>query len=559
MFSRVSRRLFVSSSSSFRSFTSARSLVTRPALRYALAASAVAAFTAVYVSSSSSLSSSPSSSSRLDSHGQPYYSLSEIAQHNHASKGIWVVYKDGVYDITNFISQHPGGKQKISMAAGGSIEPFWSIYQQHNTEHVKKILNELRIGSVEGYEEKQASASSSSSLSSSDPYSQDPHHERHPSLIAASPKPFNAEPPSVILSSSFITPTDLFFVRNHLPVPLISNGEEFMIEITGEGIRPLKLSVQELKSLFARTSVVSTLQCAGNRRFELHEIKPIKGLGWSVGAISNAKWTGARLRDVLNYAGVKDEAIQSQGIQHVQFEGADHDPMGTHYGSSITINKALDPDTLLAYEMNDQPLTRDHGYPVRAIVPGIVAARQVKWINKIILSHEESKSHWQKNDYKSFSPGVDWNNVNFDHAPAIQEMPVQSAICDPPNNSNIDLDTDELKISGYAWSGGGRGIVRVDLSTDGGKSWQVAQLHRPDGTDFNSAAFQGNRIWSWTPFDAVVKLDTNKKEQEIICRAVDSSYNSQPDTLQAQWNLRGVVNNAWHRVKIHRKAEEEEQ
>jgi sulfite oxidase len=120
----------------------------------------------------------------------------------------------------------------------------------------------------------------------------------------------------------------------------------------------------------------------------------------------------------------------------------DMDPSGVPYGASIPISKALNSnfDVLLAYEMNDEEISLDHGYPLRVIVPGVIGARNVKWLNKINLSKNESPSQFQQNDYKGFSPSIDWNNVDFSKAPAIQEMPVTSAICIPHENSKISVN-----------------------------------------------------------------------------------------------------------------------
>lgn len=156
----------------------------------------------------------------------------------------------------------------------------------------------------------------------------------------------------------------------------------------------------------------------------------------------------------IRYAGLDDSSVQKTAAQHIQFEGADHDITGSTYGASIPVNSALssEKDVLVAYEMNGVPIPRDHGFPVRLVAPGIVGARNVKWLKKIISSKEESLSHWQQNDYKGFSPSVDWDTVDFKSAPAIQELPVTSAICDPPEGAVISADEGEISLKGYAWS-----------------------------------------------------------------------------------------------------------
>lgn len=199
--------------------------------------------------------------------------------------------------------------------------------------------------------------------------------------------------------------------------------KEYEIEVEIEGKKKIeRLTLDDLKR-FPEYTVTSMVMCGGNRRSEMSEKRPVKGLNWGPAAAGNAEWTGVRLSDVLRKYGVG-----SDEVRHVQFEGLDHDPTATPYAASIPLSKAMDPrgDVLLAYKMNGQELSRDHGFPVRVVVPGVVGARNVKWLGKVIVSSHESDSHWQQNDYKGFSPSTDWNTVDFSKSPAIQSMPVTS-------------------------------------------------------------------------------------------------------------------------------------
>ncbi|XP_073998352.1 sulfite oxidase isoform X2 [Rhodnius prolixus] len=462
----------------------------------------------------------------------PYYSTEEVSKHNSKDNRIWVTFREGVYDITEFVEMHPGG-EVILLAAGAAIDPFWNMYAVHKQEHILEILDGYRIGNL-------TKEDSDHSASSDDPYASDP--KRHPVLKPSSDKPFNGEPPSQVLVQNHITPEELFFVRNHLPVPEV-DPDEYELEITGVGLETKIFSLEDLKKM-PRYTVTSTVMCAGNRRSEMSQIKPVKGLSWGHAAIGNAEWTGVKLSDLLKKLGVNE----SSKALHVQFEGLDTDVTNKPYGASIPLSKALDPrgDVLLAYEMNGKPLPRDHGFPVRAVVPGIVGARNVKWLSKIILSEEESDSHWQRNDYKGFSPSVDWDTVDFSKSPAIQELPVISAICVPLNESIVCVDEDEDKIpvKGYAWSGGGRAIIRVDLTCDGGATWHTAKLN------VGNERKPGEHVWSWTLWEAELPLPKDADEVVISVKAVDSSYNTQPESFENIWNLRGVLNNAYHRVKV---------
>ncbi|TNM89033.1 hypothetical protein fugu_005287 [Takifugu bimaculatus] len=467
----------------------------------------------------------------------PIFTQEDVTGHRTLEDGVWVTYKGGVYDITEFVAMHPGG-DKILLAAGGALEPFWSLYAVHNQEHVLEILSEYKVGELSAEDLKKQQ-----SVTTSDPYSSDP--VRHPALRVNSLKPFNAEPPPEILSDSYITPSAIFFKRNHLPVPQVDPGS-YRLYIEGLPGGVLTLSLEDLKTKFPKHTVTATLQCAGNRRSEMNKVKQVKGLNWGIAAISNATWSGAKLRDVLLAAGYGPDV--AKWARHVQFEGLDKDVSGTTYGASIPLNKAVseEGDVLLAYEMNGEDLPADHGFPVRVVVPGTVGARNVKWLGKVTVSAEESGSHWQQNDYKGFSPGTDWDTVDFKSAPAIQELPIQSAITVPADGGVVERSSGEVTVKGYAWSGGGREVVRVDVSLDGGKTWQVAQLK--DGE--NEAPPPPGRAWAWKLWEVQAPLPPEAQELEIICKAVDDSYNMQPDSVPPIWNLRGVLSNAWHRVKV---------
>ena len=446
---------------------------------------------------------------------------------------IWVTYKDGVYDITEFVKGHPGG-DKIFLAAGTDVEPFWDLYAVHKSSHVFEQLEELRIGNVHPSDKFKTEV-----RNPNDPFTNEPR--RHPALRVNSPKPFNSEPPPELLVDNFITPNELFFIRNHLPVPNV-NDANFELKIEGEGIRkPISLKISDLKRKFKVHTITATVQCAGNRRTHMAQHKPVKGLSWGMSAISNAEWTGVKLADVLAHAGVNLE-----NVHHVIFQGLDKDLEGMPYEASIPAETALDPnrDVMLAFEMNEKPLPRDHGYPLRVVVPGTIGARQVKWVSKIITSKHESGSHWQQKDYKSFNPSVDWHNADYDQAIPIQEYPVQSAICDPLEGAILE-DSEEVTVKGYSWSGGGRGIVRVDISVDSGKTWHEAELHH--------LMQKPHRQWAWTLFEVTVpipKEHPKDRKLTIICKATDSSHNCQPETVQGTWNMRGLIHNAWHRVHV---------
>jgi len=480
------------------------------------------------------------------SNREAVFTKGDVSKHQTPEQRVWVTYKDGVYDITDFVEMHPGGSSFIMMAAGGAVDPFWQMYQQHLKDEVRTLLQPYRIGRLADYKgpEKKDPAE--------DPWKDEP--SRHPALMPRSNNPCNAETPGSIVAANLITSNDIFYVRNHLPVPPEpEDPAKWQLSIGGEEARSVSLTLEDLKTKFKKTTISATVECAGNRRNEMKAVKPVRGLDWDTGAIGNANWGGVKLRDVLLHAGVDPDVCDSMdGPKHVHFLGADSDPLtGDVYAASIPIELAMasNKDVLLAYEMNGEPLSRDHGAPLRVVVPGVVGARSVKWVTQIITSREESDSHWQQHDYKSFSPSVDWDTVDWSSAPAIQEAPVTSAITEPSANTQVEQGTTTIPVRGYAWSGGGRDVVRVDVSADGGATWQETQLHKVPGQ-------KPGRAWAWTLWEAEVTLPTppaNSKGPHqvcLICKATDASYNTQPDSVAGVWNLRGVVNNAWHRVGI---------
>lgn len=355
-------------------------------------------------------------------------------------------------------------------------------------------------------------------------------------LIIRKDKPFNAEPQVNLLVQNYVTPDPLFFHRNHGPIPDI-DIETHCIEIKGHLAKPLELTLKDLKTSFNKRSVMATIQCAGNRRDGLNKVKKTNGVVWGPGAIGNAVYTGCSLRDVLNAAGVT--SCPSEIIKlHAAFESVEQCEESKNYGSSIPLEKAMDEfgDVLLAYEMNGKPLTRDHGYPVRVVVPGYIGARSVKYLKRIIIQDHESDAYFQQRDYKILPFNVDCEEKAckvWDNFPAIGEYNVQSYVCEPADG--LACKSGLCQIRGYALSGGGRSIQRVDVSADDGKTWITADLYQP--------CSGGARTWAWCLWTAQLHA-TNKR---IMSRAVDSAGNIQQE--YPVWNYRGVMNNSWRTVE----------
>lgn len=201
----------------------------------------------------------------------PTFKLDEIQQHNSMEKGVWVTYGIGVYDITKFIPKHPGS-DKIMLGAGSAIDPFWAIYQQHNTQEILTILEKYRIGNISPEDEVTTDDMGS-------PWAHEP--KRHPLLKATSERPFNAEPPITILADNFYTPNEFFYVRNHLPVPVLDEkAYELDVEIetakAGATEKQRALSYEDIKAL-PKYTVTAAVMCGGNRRSEMTTVKSVKG------------------------------------------------------------------------------------------------------------------------------------------------------------------------------------------------------------------------------------------------------------------------------------------
>ncbi|KAI8072246.1 Oxidoreductase, molybdopterin-binding domain-containing protein [Gilbertella persicaria] len=371
-------------------------------------------------------------------------------------------------------------------------------------------------------------------------YSKDPKHDSL-ALIVRKDAPYNAEPAPIDLVKNYITPEKYFFCRNHGPLPDIKE-QEHTILVQGIGCKtPTLFSMKELKENYEKHSVMMAMQCAGNRRDGLHKVKHTKGVIWGPCALGNAIYSGCRLRDVLATVGVTTK-IKNLTQLHVSFESVEQCEEDKCYGSSVPLSKALDEfgDVLLAYEMNYQTLSRDHGFPIRVVVPGYIGGRSVKYLKSITIQDYESMSFYQRRDYKILPENIsneDQANEYWCKVPSIGEYNVQSYVCNPADGIHSGGNQNQI-VQGYALSGGGRSIQRVDVSGDDGRTWITAQLHQP------AAEHNNCRVWGWCLWTATV---TTKRNVRIVSRAVDSSGNVQQE--YPVWNYRGVMNNSWRTVE----------
>lgn len=357
--------------------------------------------------------------------------------------------------------------------------------------------------------------------------------DKHASLIVREEQPFNAGPPPELILQNFITPRDLFFVRNHGTIPEIE-AENYRLTIDGMTRAPLSLSLEDLRRDFTKRTIMATLQCAGNRRSDLAALEAIPGeVVWGAEAIGNSVWSGVALREVLNRAGVDAAA------EHVAFTALDEverEGQRFGFGGSIPIEKAMRGEALLAYEMNGEPLPSVHGFPLRVVVPGYIGARSVKWLERITLQSEPSTNYFQAHAYKLFPPQTRAGTADWTNGLMLGEQSLNAAICQPLEGETVRAGQ-HINVKGWAVAGGGREVERVDVSTDGGKTWLTARF------------MEGNDRWAWRFWETEIEFAAG--HNEIIARAWDSAANTQPEDARHIWNFKGYMNNAWHRVRIH--------
>jgi sulfite oxidase len=330
--------------------------------------------------------------------------------------------------------------------------------------------------------------------------------------------------------NTWLTPVPHFFVRNHMFEPSQLDASDWRLALGGELEKPLTLSLAEL-SRFEPHSVVNTLECAGNGR-SLHRPQ-VPGVQWGKGAVGTARFSGPRLRDVLQRAGVKPSG------KHVMFRGLDEVPGKVPpFIRSIPIEKALDADTLIATHMNGSPLTKHHGFPARALVPGWIGAASCKWLTEIKILEAEFVGNFMSPGYRlPNQPVKPGDAVKPEDTHPVTALSVKSVISGPADGSSLSLKTTragKVLVQGAAWAGEAD-ITKVEISTDNGATWNLVKL----GHDHAHYAW---RLWSYD-------WKAKPGDYTILSRATDTQGRTQPST--PAWNPSGYLYNAIDQVKIH--------
>jgi DMSO/TMAO reductase YedYZ molybdopterin-dependent catalytic subunit len=337
----------------------------------------------------------------------------------------------------------------------------------------------------------------------------------------------NAEPALDLLDEP-ITPVDAFFIRNNGELPEIADEGAWTLTIDGEVERPAVWTLPALKQAFETVTETAVLECAGNGRSQFSPATD--GLQWRLGAVGCARWTGVRLADVLNHAGVKPGAVYTG---HHAPDRQIGKPDKAALSRGLPIAKALAPETLVAFAMNGEPLPRLHGGPLRIVAPGYPGSAWQKWLDCISLRpHEHDGEKMRGTDYrlpiKPVQPGEALDPANF---AVITDMPVKSLVTHPTNGFTAMAGA-TIAIAGFAWSGAVP-VAGLELSCDGGASWREIALEAGEGA------------FAWRRFETTVTAG-KPGPLVLMARARDAAGRRQP--LEMPWNPRGYGNNQVQRV-----------
>ena len=355
---------------------------------------------------------------------------------------------------------------------------------------------------------------------------------KHKDMVVLNDKPWNIEAQAHLLDDK-ITPNSCMFIRNNGLVPEDIDPKTWTLTIDGESVKNKKTyTLSELKSKFEHHTYQLTLECGGNGRAEFDP--PAKGNQWTVGAVHCASWTGVRLRDVLEDAGIKSNAVYIG--YHAIDKHLSMDPNKEPISRGCPMNKALQDETLLAFKMNGEDIPLIHGYPLRLVAGGWPASVSGKWINRISIRdkvHDGTKMTGTayRVPCEPVAPG---EKVKDEDMCIIESMPVKSIITYPKTGAIIKKGQ-SLNIRGHAWAGELE-VAKMEYSIDFGSTWKTCDVAKPE-----------NRL-AWQHFTAKINFP-KPGYYEVWARATDANGIAQPMLLPG-WNPKGYLNNACHRIAI---------
>jgi sulfite oxidase len=351
-------------------------------------------------------------------------------------------------------------------------------------------------------------------------------------LVVLGDRPLVAETPENVLDDD-TTPTDKFFIRNNGPTPeAASNPDSWKVVVDGEVNQKLELTLGELKSRFPPVTRRLVLECGGNGRSFF--TPQARGNQWTNGGAGCAEWTGVRLIDVLQAAGVRSSAVFTG---HYGADRSLADPTKDAISRGVPIRKAMDDNNLIVFAMNGQPLSNIHGGPVRLVIPGWPGSVSSKWLTRVwVRDKVHDGAGMGGTSYRvAIKPMVPGDRVDADNFRDLESMPVRSIITSPANGTSFGKEVREVKLRGAAWAGD-LTVRQVDVSFDYGTTWQSAQLEGPKNP------------YDWQRWTATVRVPS-EGYYEIWTRATDSKGIMQPH-IAGNWNPQGYGANPMHRVAI---------
>lgn len=358
------------------------------------------------------------------------------------------------------------------------------------------------------------------------------HFSKHKELKILTDRPWNAETPVHLLDDR-VTPADKLFVRNNGHVPKNISARDWTLTIEGESVKSKKsYTIEELKSKFKNYTYQLTLECGGNGRKEYNP--PATGTQWSYGAVGCPAWTGVRLKDVLEDAGIKEDAV------YIGYYGKDvhlsGDPEQETISRGVPMRKALEEHSLIAWSMNGKELPLINGYPLRLVFGGWPGSTSGKWLHKIAIRnkvHDGAKmgGHSYRIPCNPVAPGA---TVAAEDMCIIEEMPVKSIITYPKTGAIIQ-EKQRLALRGHAWAGDLE-VAAMEVSIDFGASWQPCKLEKAANLN------------AWQQWNTLIAFP-QAGYYEIWARATDSRGQQQPMVIPG-WNPRGYINNACHRIAV---------
>lgn len=355
---------------------------------------------------------------------------------------------------------------------------------------------------------------------------------KDPDMTLLGDKPLNIEAKAHMLDDA-VTPNRFMFVRNNGTIPEKGDAATWTLSFDGEAVKqPKSYTLQELKTRFEKHTYQLTLECGGNGRGEFDP--PASGNQWTVGAVSCARWTGVRLRDLLDDVGITKEAV------YIGYHAADShlsgDPGKEPISRGVPLAKALQDETLVAYQMNGADIPLAHGYPLRLVAGGWPASASGKWLTRLSVRNkvhdgEKMGGGSYQVPCEPVAPGAEVSDENMC---IIESMPVKSLLTAPRTGAILSMGQ-PLSFRGHAWAGE-LAVSRVEYSIDFGSTWHACKVESP-----------ANRL-AWQHFSGSVRFP-KKGYYELWARATDSNGAAQPMVLPG-WNPKGYLNNACHRIAL---------